>query len=62
MGGGEVGDGGLLTPRQRFRQLEPSWFRRGQTTSLLASVTEKEDVRFERGGGIASDDDDPTIR
>jgi len=42
--------GALLTPKQRFRQLEPSWFVRGQTTSLLASVSEKELVREERGG------------
>jgi hypothetical protein len=42
--------GPLLTPKQRFRQLEPSWFVRGQTTSLLASVSEKELVREERGG------------
>lgn len=42
--------GPLLTPKQRFRQLEPSWFVRGQTTSLFASVSEKELVREERGG------------
>jgi hypothetical protein len=35
---------------QRLRQLEPSWLRRGQTTSLLESVSEKEDVREDRGG------------
>jgi hypothetical protein len=35
---------------QRLRQLEPSWFRRGQTTSLLASVIEKDEVREDRGG------------
>lgn len=39
-----------LTPRQRLRQLEPSWLRNGQTTSLLASETEKEEVSDERGG------------
>lgn len=39
-----------LTPMQRLRQLEPSWLRNGQTTSLLASVMEKDDVRDERGG------------
>ena len=35
---------------QRFRQLEPSVLRNGQTTSLLASVMEKDDVRELRGG------------
>jgi len=35
---------------QRLRQPEPSWFFSGQTTSLLASVTEKELVRPDRGG------------
>lgn len=39
-----------LTPRQRFRQFEPSWFLRGHTTSLLASVIEKEDVKDVRCG------------
>ena len=39
-----------LTPMQRLRQLEPSWFRRGQTTSLLASVIEKDEVKEDRGG------------
>jgi hypothetical protein len=39
-----------LTPMHRFRQLEPSWLRNGQTTSLLASVTGKDDVRFDLGG------------
>lgn len=39
-----------LTPRHLFRQPEPSWFRRGQTTSLLVSATEKEPVREVRGG------------
>ena len=42
-----------LTPRHRFRQLEPSWLRSGHTTSLLASVTEKEEVREARGGMLA---------
>ena len=37
----------------RLRQFEPSWFCRGQTTSLLASVTEKELVRA-AFSGIAS--------
>lgn len=39
-----------LTPRQRLRQLEPSWLRRGQTTSLFASETEKDEVKEDRGG------------
>lgn len=39
-----------LTPIQRLRQLEPSWFRRGQTTSLFESVIENEDVKEDRGG------------
>lgn len=43
----------VLTPKQRFRQLEPSWPVNGQTTSLLASEAEKELVREDRGG-IAS--------
>jgi hypothetical protein len=47
-----------LTPRQRLRQLEPSWFRKGQTTSLLASETEKDDVNEDRGGIVRVD---PTI-
>ena len=42
--------GGGLTPMQRFRQLEPSWFVSGQTTSLVASETENEEVRAARGG------------
>lgn len=42
--------GKKLTPRQRLRQLEPSLFLRGQTTSLVASETEKELVREVRGG------------
>ena len=47
-----------LTPRQRLRQLEPSWFLNGQTTSLFASETEKDDVNEERGGIVSVD---PTI-
>lgn len=35
---------------QRLRQLEPSWLRNGQTTSLLASVIENEEVRDVLGG------------
>lgn len=35
---------------QRFLQLDPSWLRSGQTTSLLASVIEKDDVKDDRGG------------
>lgn len=34
----------------RFRQLEPSWLRKGQTTSLLASVMEKDEVKEDLGG------------
>lgn len=34
----------------RLRQLEPSWLRSGQTTSLLESVTENDDVNEDRGG------------
>ena len=47
--GGEAEEEGH-TPRQRLRQLEPSLFWSGQTTSLLASETENEPVRDERGG------------
>jgi len=36
----------------RFLQLEPSWLRKGQTTSLFASVIEKDDVRADDLGGI----------
>ena len=39
-----------LTPRQRFRHDEPSWFFSGHTTSLVASETENELVREDRGG------------
>ncbi len=35
---------------QRLRQLEASWLRSGQTTSLFASVIEKDDVRDDLGG------------
>lgn len=38
------------TPVHRFLQLEPSWLRKGQTTSLLASVMEKDDVNEDLGG------------
>jgi hypothetical protein len=38
---------------QRFRQADPSWFRRGQTTTLFSSFTENEPVSGARGG-IAS--------
>ena len=40
----------MLTPRHRFRQLDPSWFLNGQTTSLLASDAEKELVSEFLGG------------
>jgi hypothetical protein len=40
----------VLTPRQRFRQAEPSWFFSGHTTSLVASETEKELVKEDLGG------------
>lgn len=45
-----TGAGGILTPVQRLRQLDPSWLRSGHTTSLFASVIEKEDVRDDLGG------------
>ena len=32
----------------RLRQLEPSWFRSGQTTSLFESVMEKEPVKVDQ--------------
>lgn len=41
-----------LTPKHRLRQLEASLFFKGQTTSLLASVTEKELVSELRGGMV----------
>lgn len=37
---------------QRFLQAEPSWLRNGQTTSLLESVIEKDEVRADDLGGI----------
>ena len=40
----------MLTPRHRFRQLDPSPFLNGQTTSLLASDAEKELVNEFLGG------------
>ena len=50
-GDGDASRGdGRLTPMQRFRQLEPSVLRSGQTTSLLASVREKDEVRELLGG------------
>ena len=42
--------GSVLTPRHLFRQLDPSWFLNGQTTSLLASDAEKEPVNEFLGG------------
>ena len=44
-----------LTPMQRFLQLEPSWLRNGQTTSLLESVMEKDEVREDLGGILESE-------
>jgi hypothetical protein len=44
----------LFSPMHRLRQLELSWFRSGQTTSLLASVREKDEVNVERGGILAT--------
>jgi hypothetical protein len=44
--------GQKLTPKHLLRQLEPSLFFKGQTTSLLASVTEKELVSELRGGMV----------
>jgi hypothetical protein len=48
---------------QRFLQLDPSWLRSGQTTSLFASVIENDDVKEDRGG-ILGDYNclDPTIQ
>ena len=43
----------LLTPRHLFLQLEPSWFFRGQTTSLLESERGKDEVNDDRGGILA---------
>ena len=45
---------GVLTPMHRLRQLEPSWFRRGHTTSLFESVIEKDEVREVLGGILNS--------
>jgi hypothetical protein len=60
-----TGPGGQqLTPMQRLRQLEPSWLRSGQTTSLFASVMEKEDVRDDLGGILDDclNSSNPTMR
>lgn len=46
----QKGGGVRRTPVHRFLQLDPSWFRKGQTTSLLASVMEKDDVKEDLGG------------
>lgn len=45
---------GRLTPKHRLRQLDPSLLVNGQTTSLLASETEKELVNDDRGGMICT--------
>jgi hypothetical protein len=42
----------VRTPKHRFRQLDPSWFLSGQTTSFAWSPTAKELVRAEERGGI----------
>lgn len=48
---------------QRFLQLDPSWLRSGQTTSLFASVIEKDDVKDDLGGILSGYNClDPTIR
>lgn len=39
-----------VVPSQSSHRQQLTWFRSGQTTSLLASVTEKELVREARGG------------
>lgn len=44
-----------LTPVQRFRQADASWFRRGQTTTLFSSFTEKEPVNGARGVIVSID-------
>lgn len=54
-GGKRRAEGVLLTPRHLFRQLEPSLFFNGHTTSLLTSVTEKELVSDARGGMVCMD-------
>lgn len=48
---------------QRFLQLDPSWLRSGQTTSLFASVIENDEVKDDLGG-ILGDYNclDPTIQ
>lgn len=46
----QKGGGNRRTPVHRFLQLDPSWFRKGQTTSLLASVIEKDEVKEDLGG------------
>lgn len=44
-----------LTPVQRLRQAELSWFRSGHTTTLFSSLTEKELVSgAARDGGMAA--------
>ena len=40
----------VLTPRHLLRQLDPSWFFNGQTTSSLESEMEKDEVSEDRGG------------
>lgn len=40
---------------QRLRQAEPSWLRRGHTTTLFSSFTEKEPVSGARGGMASID-------
>lgn len=48
---------------QRFLQLDPSWLRSGQTTSLFASVIEKDDVKDDLGGILGNYNClDPTTR
>lgn len=55
--------GQQLTPMQRLRQLEPSWLRSGQTTSLFASVIENEDVKDDLGGILVRvSGSNPTMR
>lgn len=48
---------------QRFLQLDPSWLRSGQTTSLFASVIEKDEVKDDLGGILLDYNClDPTIQ
>lgn len=54
--------GEQLTPVQRFLQAEPSWLRRGQTTTLFSSLTEKEPVKGARGGIASMDSRSPRQR